>query len=84
MIFLFAAIGIVAAGRVHAGSIRPQMELSFAPSNRKCSVSIAFYIRFASLRYCMYIVLLYFLYDKDYFVKFCFKGTCNTDLWRDY
>ena len=33
------AIGIVAAGRVHAGSIQPQMELSFAPSQRKCSVS---------------------------------------------
>lgn len=38
LFFELIAIGIVAAGRVHAGSVRPHMELSFAPSQRKCSV----------------------------------------------
>ncbi|XP_061172013.1 elongation factor 1-alpha 1-like [Saccostrea echinata] len=36
-VYKLGTIGIVAAGRVHAGSVRPQMELSFAPSHRKCS-----------------------------------------------
>lgn len=73
----------MAAGRVHGGSIRPQMELSFAPSNRKCSVSIALcQNRLHKILY-VHCIILFFTW-LSLLWELLFKGTCNTDLWRDY
>ena len=50
-ILLFSAIGIVAAGRIHSGFVKPGMSITFGPNDINTKVIPKFYAHLPSTTY---------------------------------